>query len=844
MADFDWQTDEEERWEQIVAERPAAPRPRPWRKLANVWLGLLVLVAAVGGYGYWRVQSYVRQAETNLRDTILSSHQLLLLADETEDEELLGSVLSGRDADWVNGQRVLLHSGQLFGRAPFGVQSNGRAQLLPEHIVLAPELTSATITITQTYTDAFGTAVVWQRPALFRQGNPRWLMSPLEDDFWGREIQQTTTWYDVRYPARDAELLTRLLGDLNQLTRQLCDAPYGFACNPLAEGGRFSIQFSTDPLSLNVFNPAFSNPALYTAQTFPLPTLPTPSLVGLPTDEASYQALLRGYAQNLLPMWIMAHANFPCCDQRNLMLAAVLEQLLAELDVQPWPLTAADYQRYFQQPFRIDSGTLSTADVQDETALVQDNPHMWQARLLALYARRFTAASWAGTVQAVGEAPYTWLFALVPDLTDEEHAVQMRALLVELGLPTITPPVARPKQDLLLLCQASNTDDPSLHTALRYDLGRDTWAAEATLAGWQVQALTILPDDQGFLVAEGSPNRQGTTRLSVAYPDQEITLYTNDAGSTPSQFEWFDFFSTAANTLLYQYPLLSNGSGMESAIFYSLNGTACPAEACALIPLLGPTLLAPNGRWGLTFRTDVREGEPAIYLSQPNGDIVRPLPVAATWPLGWLDNETYFYASATNEDGSTSSFGSQTLYRASVNDETPQTMLTKTHMAQLFPETQTRNEPWNLNTAAAVPNQPEILVQLNNFTARSQAYAFFYNWQTGETTAQLPDLAPNGWALPPHSANTRWLVWQASDPRGYGRQVQVVDLQERRIVYQTVWVGNESSPLSQTLDWSADGQWLMVPNPTYATIVHPATGYSHVILYNQGQTCTDGGWVN
>ncbi len=73
-------------------------------------------------------------------------------------------------------------------------------------------------------------------------------------------------------------------------------------------------------------------------------SLPSPTLVGLPLDEAGYQIILKGYAVPLVSLAITRLTGYECCEH-GLFFQAFLEKELSQLTLRPWPLTVNVYPR-------------------------------------------------------------------------------------------------------------------------------------------------------------------------------------------------------------------------------------------------------------------------------------------------------------------------------------------------------------------------------------------------------------------------------------------------------------------------------------------------------------------
>ena len=117
---FDWQAEDEVVWEDLPADDEIQAASRKRRR----WPFLLVIVLLLAGTTAVILRQVNRRAETNsqaMRADIVSSHNLLQIAESEQDPELFLSILSGRDSAWTAAQSDLFEAGLLQDRTPFGL---------------------------------------------------------------------------------------------------------------------------------------------------------------------------------------------------------------------------------------------------------------------------------------------------------------------------------------------------------------------------------------------------------------------------------------------------------------------------------------------------------------------------------------------------------------------------------------------------------------------------------------------------------------------------------------------------------------------------------------------------
>jgi hypothetical protein len=297
MSQFNWQQDAEDQWEETVIY---TPEPKPGPKRRRWWLIPVILLAlAVAGWLVYR-QAARRVAETTTAVTrdLLSSHNLLLQAAYNKDIDLFMTLLSGRDVQWTAAQEAMLPAGTVLNRPSFGLYATFAREpdlTTTENRLISldfsPDFLSAELVLSQAYSytlpDGHRQTATLQQTAIYRQGSQRWLYAPPEADFWGSTLNHERDQLIVVYSERDEEIAQRLGVDLEQTLNQLCRILEGINC---PDDMNVTLVLSPDPKTfVNLAYP----PSLWESGL--RIELPTPTLVGLPVDEAGYLALARVY---------------------------------------------------------------------------------------------------------------------------------------------------------------------------------------------------------------------------------------------------------------------------------------------------------------------------------------------------------------------------------------------------------------------------------------------------------------------------------------------------------------------------------------------------------------------
>lgn len=335
-SNFDWRTDDDRYWEDGQTAGRRGGRRRRWVLPVVIVLLAIVAVAAV----YWQVQERFSAAEAALGDDIRSSFQLIRQAQEEGDIELFRNLLSGSNLGWASAQQELFAQGWLFDLGSFGLAYEPQS-VTEIQVTLSPELNSAEVTALATYQVAGGDAaggIQLRQTSVFRRGE-RWVWSPPRADFWMGEARTGERYLSVTYPVRDEALALRLARDLNRLIETLCNDVFGQAC---PESFSIALILSKEPAALVDLNEQHANRGSSGRQaranshsTGLQLTLPTPSLIGEPLDEASYQVLYKGYGTHLARAVIERIADSDCCGSMARFRAAE-RNALGSLGLDPW----------------------------------------------------------------------------------------------------------------------------------------------------------------------------------------------------------------------------------------------------------------------------------------------------------------------------------------------------------------------------------------------------------------------------------------------------------------------------------------------------------------------------
>lgn len=860
MSDnFDWQTEDDSAWElnETRPERMARSITWPWRMLA-VAAGLLAVAALAA---YWQFSQRIERLTAVVENDVLSTHNLINRAVATQDLELMAPLLSARDLSWTNAQEQLLEKALFYDRAPLGLPLAGTAASLPDlsaadvyfiNIEVAPDMNSAELHFLQEHDPGAGrNSVMLAHTAVYRRGHSRWLLSPPDDAFWGAWQTSETEWLTLVYPARDAEVAQKLAADLAMVLADACQQ-----LTPLTCPATFNLNVRLEP-----------DPAVLLALTDPTTlydanlrvNLPAPTLVGLPVDEAGYQALLRGYAAPLVAVMITELIGWECCVHAPFY-QAFMDYQLNQLGLRSWPVSAETHAQIINSGVNVDA----LSSFYPEAAFdALESPEMWQLYAFVDFLMR-QHPDLAPVEILIGlnrpQTFQTWLAGLFGSDRDEGVVIKERlsrdwwlfahAQMVASQGPR---PLPFPEQDLQLTC-VDDFEEMAVTTLYRYELDEDKWQPEVSLDGFMV--VNPLPGDEATLLqtinvvteeivpfiwqgGAGLPIAPEVNPLSWGQTDptgRYLLIYGREAEGDYTQQLLIDVPSCATGTCtlisLNGLPAWSpDGSQMILSQLSFPENALLPATSGRLALFAGDTLSLANVP---LYRADtIGSLESQVVLA----DMVEP--PGGNLPF-WLDAQTYGYVHVAQGFVGEAQ---QEIFLASTADDVPRLILTTDDLLAAIPEAE---RPFRLSIryVLAHPIDPDLLVVMA--TSRTENVLFVVNWQDSlvETRLRLP---PHNYHFFGFSPDGRYFVATGAPEADSTAPQDVIvyhlhDLARRET--HTYVAGSSAFIPTFSFDWSADGEWLaLVLNDGVISLVAPDYGYQHLILHDYG-SCSSLAWVN
>ena len=830
---FNWRTDEEFDWDE--EEITAAPRqraPLAWQRPARI-LAVLLLVGAAVFLVTRRAREQVDETTAEVNEDVLSSFDLLLRATEKADRELFLTLLSGRDAGWTEAQKMLLDSGLIFGRQTFNLQLD-RAGLdenrpVAENITLSSDFTAAEVTFRAPYAAEVGNGlsvpIVLEQTQVYRRGNDqRWLLSPPLEDFWGAWATIAGQRLRVRYPLRDEALATRLAADLDSRLGAMCRLP-GVVC-PVDL--RVELRLGEEPGTL--LTGLDKETQIAGGPSF---NLPAPTLVGIPVDEAGYQALLRGYAGHIVSALLTGYSGYECCDH-PLFYQALLDFQLNQLAIQAWPLAQEDY-----------GFLLNTAPPASKMFQIWSEPFdplrergAWQ-QVYALV--DFVLSS--ETTTSVPEmqrmlnrhATFSgWLYGLIDFPYYDEPAVNqawLQFLYDKADLVARVPPRPFPEESMALVCLARVLAGPT--EIVRYDL--ETMTATDTLAipGSDFDGREVYPLPDGRIVAH------------TLTADGEFATIVIEEGAEPLVIDLpvdglnhnTRVESYAANgSLIFRHDQVLNRDRPSYSLFVPAE---CTRESCRSQRLPGRVELAPDGAHALAF-TPLRDS--AVGAAQLLGADLLPLQgLGSAWGGGWFDDDTFYI------------LGLDGIYRGSVGDSRLQTLVDRASLRSLgFFSASTEEESLFFSSATPNPNNPEqMLVAFSAIDSEQEVFGsqlLLLDLTDGEIRIEpfpAPETAGEDPLLASYyvevEAHGPWIQLLSFSPltSTFMGTIQIVDWRGRIQNTLTTQGFNNLNDLR----WSPDHNWLIVMDQRWTRVLAVGSDYQRLLFRGNDDGCSGGYWA-
>lgn len=830
MQNFEWQTEEDEAlWE---PESRPEPSPPPKRRR---WIFLLVAVAALLAAGVAigrQVNQRVQETTEATEEDVLAADNLARLAAAEGDGELLITLLSGRDPEWTQAHEALLQAQLLYGRAatPFGFELQPD-EYVPVAVELSSDLNEALVSGEQTYTvqtPAGDESVTLAQTYVYRRGRRNWLLSPPDDDtFWGGWATTTGGEATVVFPLRDEEFAVSFAADLDAALTTFC-ADSSLEC---PDDWQVHVRLETDPEALL----DLSDPVKMLAAGSRL-ELPAPSLVGIPVDEAAYDALARGYTAQVLSAFIGELSGWECCDHL-LYYQSLVNYLLADQGFRSRPMSPANYTELvgiplddmiFRELWDVDSLEEASEEASGEVTEREQNLVNGIVEFdLEINRNPAPLLETLATFITDGTNGYhTWM-ARLDDLSDDVADSRWSEFVREQVLAyqeTETALVDFPKDEsLLLFCTPANGNS----AIMRYDPQQDSLVELASLAGEIAIGASVKGTDSLLYLAGDFAGEVITTTLfKIGEPPvfveplqpQDISLYMGQQADPQGR----------------QVPLwVFNNDNGEEIRFSILDITSCAGkESCSQVSIPGMPVWSASGS--------------RIALEEPDNMLLLGDRELESWTsIGpgrspvWLDEQTLAYVNIP----------SRLIRLNNLTEEGAVTLFNAEDINELLPQNR-RRFTVQIQELLYHPNRPDTLLFLASTRLSSEMFMFALrpeepgmDWFTAaETGALAIDLLFDKRTLSYFEPNVifspdgRWLTMRTP-----GGEVLLFD----QDTGQTTILARTSEFAFMQYSWSTGGPWLAFIGENHIELIRPETDGSlfRYFYFLDGQSCYSATWV-
>lgn len=828
---FDWQTDEEKQdWTpqddaSAGGTETAVSRRRRWLLPLLALLGM----ALVGGVIGVRTRQQVAAATARVETDVLAAHNLLRQAAQDQDEDLFSTVLSGRDRAWTQTQKALVADELLWDRPAFHLQADLETAAAPLSaeavtITLSPDLSAAELIASQPYTvrmlDGEEETVVLAQTAVYRRGGRSWLYAPPERDFWGEWQTERGERLTLHFTARDAGIAQRLAQDWDAMLAQVC-TELDVTC---ADDWRMTVRLAFDPQALQA---AHDFEALVASGT--QLELPTPTLVGLPLDDAGYDALRRGYGAPLATAAIVDLTGYSCCRGRQIF-QMLLAYQLNQLAIQPWPTQPIDYaavQENWLPPRVWDSNWIfgsgqafsEFAQLQFDTLLrflqTEDAPEISIASMQRLLPQTASFTEWAREN--------------TPLLT-----TQWRQFVHQQAQPPLPPPPAAwPDAPLRLVC----APDGLLVNGIAYDPAEEAWTEAFTYKFGRSGYFDFQPTGPIDLVMsyENSEESNDTHVMRIEVWRDGVPTGAIEQEAPLSTGYWLSQLDP-----LGRYGVLAlfdwETANTQRETYQLVDFTTCSEDGCETMPAPGPLNWSADGRFTLWMDMSVLDqaGMPVaaqvpLYLGNARGQNAQLIAENGQFPV-WLQDGRFAYLTIDETDDSLLPV---TIWVGAPGGGEPQPVLTGAELLALLPDGETLSEPGDLTfvlSRGQAVNADHILLQMTVGEEQLQEYYFRFALtdvaatETAVATLErVPPMVELTYPYPP-SPDGRWVLLV---PRRSSVNTYHIVLLDLATGAQTML----ETPLPQ-FAWSADSRWLAIYNEASVTLLHMESGYRQTVVHD------------
>lgn len=825
---FSWQTDEDSHWDDPIPGLPPSPRPK------RRWQWLLVFAAAallISTVIYARLQEQVKEATAQAEQDVLAAHQLSQHAAASNDLDLFRSNLSRRDPNWADAQRELITEGLFLDRSAFGLRWWGETGItltdaaatptLPITITLSPDLLSAEVVYEQEYllTGSATTSetIRLQQTAVYRRGGGRWLRADPLDDFWGETEELEQSYLTLLFNQRDQVIATRLAQDLNQQLQVMCETFPDLTCSD-----DFHLRLLLTRNPERFFTLQNLETIITTEDRL---SLPSPTLVGLPLDEAGYQIILKGYAVPLVSLAITRLTGYQCCEH-GLFFRAFLEKELSVLGLQPWSLTTEQYTQLTLTELPNAVTSYWSRERFDYDGY--DNLYYLYS-LVDFLARHYPEADlslWQRGLHR-GYTYWEWLESVLGGINSQVMFYTEWMQFVQQQRSAAAATLSLPTGELQLVC---NTNEGTLNV-YNYHPQTDEWGItfldtrEPSTFGPRVTTNVFQAIPGGSIIEQII----GTERVLVMLRDGLLVDVARDPMNEVMYTTSYPYLRLLGGKMPDNYFHFQsyNNQDSENLQNWLVNLDDCANGNCQPQPIAGMPIWSPDGQFMLLYDdyfTDEAQGNINIRLADREGRVINEVGLGQM-PF-WIDDSHFGYLQIQLTDGEYNS--TTDLYVGQIADGlAPRLLLTHEQMMGLLPE-DAGDTPYYMIWATARPgdnhNLSLLILPNGGDVPRYFVLDLVWNesWQSLTSVEVVWD--KDSMALPTYSADGLFEVFINLGGGSLEPQSVLAFLNRETGVMQTTSMTIGENYYLSIPVWSEDGQWLINVSDAEVLLVNPYMG--------------------
>lgn len=833
---FEWRTDEDEGWQESTKRGGTAESPPFWQRRWRFLLVALLGVAAVWLVVQWQINQRVATATTEVESELLATHNFVLQTAVDQDEALFRANLSGRNPAWGEVQKTLLGEGLLLDRPMFGWQHEimpNPLMLEDVTITLAPSFNAAELLYPQTYTvkipSGVTETVTFQQTAVYRLGERRWLYAPPRDEFWGDWITQGGGYVTLAYPERDRSVGTRLGLDLDKLVGQMCAELVDLHCG---SDLRIHLRLDPDPESLLAIN---ENETMLTSGL--RLELPTPTLVGLPTDETSYEVLYRAYGAQLATAVLAHQIEYDCC-RHGLFFRALLDYQLAQLGLQAWPLEEAMYGQMLSAGFNGNVLRHWTRRWEEappqflQVWVIEDPDPIWQQvyMLIEYLNEQETAVSPTEMMRLLDRNSYHgWVKDVLSDNYDQSlfPTIFLEYIYAQsiVGQQAESP-VPLPKGQVIMIC---NDGVAGFNNRIyAFDLASQNWNEIFTDFDRSINGYFQTLDGKNFIYTESNyvdRNNNNTNRFYLVTEDDQLLIEEVELLNNSEHFIYYYVLHSPEKLLVrYEYD--------QGEIEATLRSLDCPTSDCPGVMVAGYPVFSPNGQYLIEhvpslsadedIVVDLLRSQFQLSVVSVDGEFRRPIGQGG---IGfWLDNNNYGFVQNSGD--------SYELITSSLAQPQTQVLLREADLLAEIPDFEGSSTSLSGNVFS-VPNRHDLFLQvLAGDGPERQNHLFRLQLTDDRSSVVEIDLL---W-LSSHvggirySPDGRYLILVENNVTSSSSALSqiLLDLETGQVSEPIVSRGWNS------INWSPDGRWFVQNTENYLLLHAPAYDYQYYIPHGFG----------